>query len=666
MSEGSSAALDPLLGMTVAGRYRILSLIARGGMGKVYKAEQSALGRICAVKVLVPGEQAEKDPDFYKRFSREASTAAKLTHPSSVTIFDYGKDEDLGIYFIAMEYLDGRTLHRVLHEEGPLDEARVNRIAQGICRSLSEAHGLGLVHRDLKPGNVLLMDCGDEKELVKVLDFGLVKDTSAQGDDLTQTGLFIGSPKYTAPEQVMGAEISARSDIYSLGVVLYELLTGKPPFDKKVSTATLMAHVSEPPPPFAERNPDVLVSPEMEAIVFRCLEKDPARRFGAMREVLAALKLAAGDAMDATDARPLLADAPRPSQPGGGRPSFTPVPAITGSQPRPQLAGAMAPAPAIESLTPAPAPASQTLAIPQPQRKGSPLSPYAIALFAAAAGGALVLAISARKPADPVSTTRVVESVFVPVAMPAGATSVTESNPLAGIRLVRVDSTPPGARVSDRGTEVCLATPCQIVLRSKGEAEYRLQLSRPGYKPAILVVGPGDEDVSMTLDPATGDSPAAAGSAAPAATPSASAAAAEPPPAEPAASLPPAEPAPAAVETVAAAAPATTATVEAAAPAAAPAAPMHFGEGMTRPSPVSVRAPVYTREARAAKIGGTVIAKCVVTTSGSLTGCRIVKGLPHMNEAVLSALAASRYTPITYQGRPVAVDYAFTIKLVPP
>ncbi len=174
----------------------------------------------------------------------------RLTHPNSVTVFDYGRDDPRGIYFIAMEYIAGRTLHRVLHDEGALPEARAGRIARQICRALAEAHGLGLVHRDLKPGNVLLVDQEDEKDFVKVLDFGLVKDVSGrQLDELTQRGLFIGSPKYTAPEQAMGHELSPRADIYALGVLLYEMLCGRVPFDRKVASATLMAHVGEPPPP---------------------------------------------------------------------------------------------------------------------------------------------------------------------------------------------------------------------------------------------------------------------------------------------------------------------------------------------------------------------------------------------------------------------------------
>ena len=655
MSEGRNTAPDPLLGRTVAGRYRIVSLIARGGMGKVYRAEQSALGRLCALKVLAPGEQADKDPDFFKRFFREASTVAKLTHPNSVTIFDYGKDEDLGIYFIAMEYLDGRTLHRVLHEEGALEEARANRIAQQICRSLAEAHGFGLVHRDLKPGNVLLLDRSGEKELVKVLDFGLVKDISAKGDDLTQTGLFIGSPKYTAPEQVMGTEISVRADIYSLGVLLYELVCGKPPFDKKVSTATLMAHVSEQPPPLKQLNPDVVTSPAMEAIIFRCLEKNPENRYGSMREVLAALKGAAGEALDAADGRGSLPDQPWPSQPRPNLPSFTPGPTASGSAPRSQASQASSTRVGVDdSLAPPQGP--PTLAVPPAPRRRSGLLMYALVVVAAAlGGGALVMAFGKGARQEPSGPTRVVESVFVPVAVPAAALHVTESNPLAGIRLVRVESNPPGARVTDRGTEVCIATPCQIVLRAKAtDVEYQLQLTRFGFKPAMLVIGPKDEEATITLEAASSEGRPAAAAALTVAPSSAAPEASAPAPAE----------VPAPAETMAAVEPSAAPTLAAPAPTAT--GIMHFQDGMTRPSPVSVRAPVYTREAREAKVQGTVVAKCVITTSGALTGCRIVKGLPHMDGAVLAALAMSRYTPVVYQGRPVSVDYAFTLKLIPP
>ncbi|NUQ76635.1 MAG: serine/threonine protein kinase, partial [Polyangiaceae bacterium] len=289
----NNKAPDPLIGKTVNGRFKIMSVVARGGMGKVYKAQQAPLGRICALKVLMPKYEGDKDPEFHRRFFLEAETAAKLTHPNTVTIFDYGVDGD--IYFIAMEFIDGRTLFRVLRDEGPFPEARTAHIARQICRALREAHGLGVIHRDLKPGNVLLSTHGDEKDYVKVLDFGLVKDVTGEKEDLTQQGLFMGSPKYMAPEQILGGEVSARTDIYALGVMMYEMLCGRVPFDRGAGVGTLMAHVHNEPPALQAHMPDLLVSPAMEAIVFRCLEKDPNRRFGSMNDLLAALKNIAGE-----------------------------------------------------------------------------------------------------------------------------------------------------------------------------------------------------------------------------------------------------------------------------------------------------------------------------------------------------------------------------------
>ncbi|MGZ3423910.1 MAG: serine/threonine protein kinase, partial [Polyangiales bacterium] len=193
---------DPLLGRSINDRFKVTGLIARGGMGKVYKAEQAPLGRVCAIKVLNPNYSGEHDPEFHKRFFLEASISSKLTHPNTVTIFDYGRTDD-NIYYMAMEFLEGRTLHRALREEGPFIEERATHIARQICRSLREAHSLGVIHRDLKPANVYLIEHGDETDFVKVLDFGLVKNIDdTKGEDLTQTGLFMGSPKYMAPEQI--------------------------------------------------------------------------------------------------------------------------------------------------------------------------------------------------------------------------------------------------------------------------------------------------------------------------------------------------------------------------------------------------------------------------------------------------------------------------------
>ncbi|MBX3271284.1 MAG: serine/threonine protein kinase [Sandaracinaceae bacterium] len=263
-------------------------------MGKVYRAEQAPLGREVALKVLNPNYSGDSDPEFHKRFFLEASTCSKLTHPNTVTIFDYGRTDD-DIYYIAMELLEGRTLHRVLRDDGPMSAPRAMHIARQVCRSLREAHGLGVIHRDLKPANIFLVMHGDEKDFVKVLDFGLVKDLDETGEDLTQTGLFMGSPKYMSPEQIRGEKVDARADVYALGVILYEMITGKVPFDRPNSVNILMAHVHEAPPPLKELHPGCDAGPALEAIVMKSLAKNPDERYTTMDEFLVALKETASD-----------------------------------------------------------------------------------------------------------------------------------------------------------------------------------------------------------------------------------------------------------------------------------------------------------------------------------------------------------------------------------
>lgn len=292
----SAPAVDPLLGRVINGRFRVLSVIARGGMGKVYRAEQAPLGRVVALKVLNPNYSGENDPEFHKRFLLEASIVARLSHTNTVTLYDYGQSDD-GVYFMAMEYLEGRTLHRMLRDEAPLDHARALHIALQVCRSLREAHGHGVIHRDLKPANIFLIRRDDDADFVKVLDFGLVKLTDDGGESLTQTGLFMGSPKYMAPEQIRGERVSAATDVYALGVILFEMLTGRVPFDKPNSVNLLMAHVSEPVPALSEANPGVSVPAAVEELVYRCLSKNPDDRFASMDELIAQIKRVAAGAL---------------------------------------------------------------------------------------------------------------------------------------------------------------------------------------------------------------------------------------------------------------------------------------------------------------------------------------------------------------------------------
>ncbi len=199
---------EPLIGKCIDERYEVQSVISRGAMGKIYLARQQPLGRLCALKVLDPVEECE-DPSFAERFLLEASTAAKLTSGNTVTIYDYGQDGD--VYYIAMEYVVGRPLSALLRQQGPLSQRRAASLLYGICRSLNEAHRLGVIHRDIKPANVMLVEGNANEERVKVLDFGLVKILRDDSLDLTQRGMLMGSPRTMAPEQITGEQTTPQT-----------------------------------------------------------------------------------------------------------------------------------------------------------------------------------------------------------------------------------------------------------------------------------------------------------------------------------------------------------------------------------------------------------------------------------------------------------------------
>ncbi len=285
---------DPLIGRTLAERYHVQELVARGGMGRIYRAEQRPLGRTVAVKVLHIAHETEDDGRFRERFFREASTCSRLRHPNTVRIFDYGNEGET--FFIVMEFLEGRALSKAIRAEGPLPIPRVLALARQVCRSLTEAHDQGVIHRDLKPGNIFLCRHGAE-EFVKVLDFGLVK--SMGNPSVTQADKILGSPMYMAPEQVMGREISQRTDVYSLGMVLYAMLTKTLPFKREHPMAVLNAQVNARLPSFASIAPTVEVPDNVEWVVRTCLAKRPEDRFASMVELERALGLCqASDTVD--------------------------------------------------------------------------------------------------------------------------------------------------------------------------------------------------------------------------------------------------------------------------------------------------------------------------------------------------------------------------------
>jgi serine/threonine-protein kinase len=259
------------------GQYVLKEKLGEGGMGEVYLAEHVLLRRPCALK-LIRAERAG-DPKNLRRFEREVQTTATLTHPNTVQVYDYGHTED-GTFYYVMEYLPGLTLEALVNQAGPLPPTRAIHFLRQIGAALAEAHAHGLIHRDIKPGNVMICERGGIVDVAKLLDFGLVLPRSADsdGDKLTQVGTVTGTPAYLSPEQAGGQDaVDARSDIYSVGALAYFLLTGTPPFAGRTGMKLIAAHLYETPEPLSRRRPDVPA--DLEAVVLRCLAKEPEKRF---------------------------------------------------------------------------------------------------------------------------------------------------------------------------------------------------------------------------------------------------------------------------------------------------------------------------------------------------------------------------------------------------
>ncbi|MFO0647719.1 MAG: serine/threonine-protein kinase [Polyangiales bacterium] len=500
---------DVLLGTVLNGKFAVRAVLANGGMGRIYRGEQIPLGRPVAIKVLHSKyTSSQEDPAFQKRFFLEASILSKLQHTNIVTVFDYGRIENTEdeSYFIAMEFLHGETLHRRLRALGALPPVEAIGIVRQIARGLREAHRQGVVHRDLKPSNIMLVPEDDGHEIIKIIDFGLVKVLADDSEELTKEGSFLGSPRYMSPEQIAHGRVDHRTDIYSLGVILYQCLCGRTPFENENSVHTLMAHLQLPVPAMRERNPAIDVPEVLETFARRCLEKDPINRPSTMEDFLRGLRecevtlglssasLSTGSGQYGSGAsHPLpvaahnYSDASLTSNPSGSltsnpsasltsNPSASltsnPLPAIThGSAAHaaapyaPVPSAPFAAAPALASATPI---AAQP---PPPANRALPIALALVAVIACALVALLVLGRSSTTAPPPVTNAPAVDASAAP-------------RPSEGLREYRLviacDTT--GAQVFE-GDSLLGATPLTLVVDNNAvrTAPRRFEVRHDGY-----------------------------------------------------------------------------------------------------------------------------------------------------------------------------------------
>jgi serine/threonine protein kinase len=301
-----------LEGAVLAERFRLDEHIAQGGYGAVFRAVQLSVDRPCAVKILPPELCADDSTE--QRFRIEARMTSRLTHPNTVVLYDFGRDEERSLLFLAMELLDGRSVEELVEAEGPLPVSEVARIVEQAAGSLREAHEAGAVHRDVKPHNLMLVDRGSASRFVKVIDFGIAKalraDTTLK-QSLTKTGMMIGSPAYMAPEQIRATEMDGRTDEYGLGMTTYFMLTGETPFGGGTSMEVASRHLTEEPPAPSDMRPGLDVEPAVEQVVMRSVGKSRDDRFDDVEAYAEALVDAVERGGGATAAR--SSDAPAPS-----------------------------------------------------------------------------------------------------------------------------------------------------------------------------------------------------------------------------------------------------------------------------------------------------------------------------------------------------------------
>jgi len=350
MTQGEAQAVDPLVGSLVANKYRIVRQLGEGGMGCVYLAEQQlgSTARKVALKTL--HKHLSHDPHIKARFDREAGTVAALEHPNTIQVYDFGSMDD-GTLYLVMEFVQGRSVADILEKDGAMAPARVENIFKQVCGSLEEAHSHGIVHRDLKPDNVVLCEKAGVKDWVEVLDFGIAKRSSEHDPNeakLTQQGMVLGTPPYMSPEQFTGQPVDVRSDIYALGIMAYEMLTGRFPFEANTAWEWASKHMTEAPRPIDTQPLGPNVPETMRNAIHRALAKNKDERFATVREFFDAFSATGAHIATATAAQAAMPAPGVPSSPdhgaaagGGGRAKTEMAQPVMGGGPPPYDGGGM-------------------------------------------------------------------------------------------------------------------------------------------------------------------------------------------------------------------------------------------------------------------------------------------------------------------------------------
>lgn len=473
---------DANIGQTLDGRYLIERLIGKGGMGLVYQAKHVMLGKRIAVKVLK--EEVSNDEEVMARFRREAQSASAIGSQHICDVSDFGTLPDGSTYFV-MEYLDGPSLKAALEEENPMPVPRILDIASQLCEALGAAHDRGIVHRDLKPDNIHLVKQGNRDGFVKVLDFGIAKVGGASAKKLTQAGKVFGTPHYMSPEQCSGSEVDHRTDIYAIGVMLYEMSCGRVPFDADNLMGVLTKHVYENPIPPREFPPPVQVPPGLEAIILKCLAKQADQRYQTMAELKADLQaVARGETPDAVVHAALGAVLPKTQ--------------MISSDSVPHLVGTVPGAPSSQFPSAMPAEVEAT---------GSRVGLVIAAVFAMVAlagvafGAAFFIGFGDEAEAadsvaevTPSGTSPVEEAPPEPAptveepAEPADDVPVEAAPAEPTVVIVTVSSDPAGAEVYGEDGSLLGNTPFELERPARGDEPVRLTLRHAGFEERTVPV----------------------------------------------------------------------------------------------------------------------------------------------------------------------------------